>query len=83
MTEDDIRRNAFAMPFHNPAFPPGPYRFVDREFLIITYRTDPEVLKKSFRRRSNSLNLSLSLNLSKCRIQPGLGIIMNQDKSFL
>ena len=46
MTENDIRRNAFAMPFHNPAFPPGPYRFIDREFLIITYRTDPEALKK-------------------------------------
>lgn len=46
MTEDEVRRNAFAMPIHNPAFPPGPYRFVDREFLIITYRTDPEALKK-------------------------------------
>ncbi|KAF3998450.1 acetoacetate decarboxylase [Glaciimonas immobilis] len=46
MTEEEIRRNAFAMPFHNPAFPPGPYRFVNREFLIITYRTDPEALKK-------------------------------------
>ena len=46
MTEDDVRSNAFAMPMHNPAFPPGPYRFVDREFLIITYRTDPVVLEK-------------------------------------
>lgn len=46
MTADEVRRNAFAMPIHNPAFPPGPYRFVDREFLIITYRTDPEALKK-------------------------------------
>ncbi len=46
MTEDDVRRNAFAMPITNPAYPPGPYRFVDREFLIITYRTDPEALKK-------------------------------------
>lgn len=46
MTEDEVRRNAFAMPIHNPAFPPGPYRFVDREFLIITYRTDPEALRK-------------------------------------
>ncbi|MFJ2990050.1 acetoacetate decarboxylase [Collimonas sp. NPDC087041] len=46
MTENEVRKNAFAMPLHNPAFPPGPYRFVDREFLIITYRTDPEALKK-------------------------------------
>ena len=46
MTEAEIRKNAFAMPFHNPAFPPGPYRFVNREYLIITYRTDPAILEK-------------------------------------
>ena len=46
MTEDEVREHAFAMPMHNPAFPPGPYRFVDREYLIITYRTDPDALRK-------------------------------------
>ena len=46
MTEDEIRKNAFAMPIDNPAFPPGPYLFVDREYLIITYRTDPEALRR-------------------------------------
>ena len=40
-----VKRNAFAMPLTNPAFPPGPYRFVNREFLIVTYRTDPEALR--------------------------------------
>jgi acetoacetate decarboxylase len=45
MKEDDVRKNAFAMPLTSPAYPPGPYRFVDREFLIITYRTDPEKLR--------------------------------------
>ena len=45
MTENEIRQNAFAMPLHNPAYPPGPYRFVDREYLIITYRTDPVLLR--------------------------------------
>ena len=45
MTEEEIRNRAFAMPFTNPAYPPGPYRFVDREYLIITYRTDPERLR--------------------------------------
>ena len=45
MTEEEIRERAFAMPLTNPAFPPGPYRFVDREYLIITYRTDPERLR--------------------------------------
>ena len=45
MKEDEVRKNAFAMPLTSPAYPPGPYRFVDREFLIITYRTDPEKLR--------------------------------------
>jgi acetoacetate decarboxylase len=44
MNEEEVRRRAFAMPLTSPAFPPGPYRFVDREFLIVTYRTDPEAL---------------------------------------
>lgn len=45
MKESDVRRNAFAMPLTNPAYPIGPYRFVDREYLIITYRTDPQKLR--------------------------------------
>jgi acetoacetate decarboxylase len=45
MKIDDIRRDAFAMPLTSPAFPPGPYRFMRREFLIVTYRTDPEALR--------------------------------------
>ena len=45
MTEEEIRKHAFAMPLTNPAFPPGPYRLVHREYLIITYRTDPDRLR--------------------------------------
>jgi acetoacetate decarboxylase len=45
MNIDEVRRTAFAMPLTNPAFPPGPYRFIDREFLIVTYRTDLEALR--------------------------------------
>lgn len=33
------------MPLTNPSYPRGPYRFVDREYLVITYRTDPEALR--------------------------------------
>ncbi len=33
------------MPFCNPTYPPGPYRFVNREYLIITYETDLDKLK--------------------------------------
>ncbi len=44
MNADEVKRRAFAMPLTSPAFPPGPYRFVNREFLIISYRTDPDAL---------------------------------------
>jgi hypothetical protein len=38
MKEDDVRKRAFAMPLTSPAYPPGPYRFLQREYLIITSR---------------------------------------------
>lgn len=41
----DVTAKAFSMPLTNPSFPKGPYRFVNREFLIITYRTDIEALR--------------------------------------
>lgn len=45
MKISDVRKNAFSMPLTSPSYPPGPYRFVNREFLIVTYRTDPEALR--------------------------------------
>ena len=45
MKEEDIRQQAYAMPFTSPAFPRGPYRFNDREYLVITYRTDVDKLR--------------------------------------
>lgn len=45
MKASDLRERAFAMPFTSPAFPPGPYRFIDREFMVVTYRTDPDALR--------------------------------------
>src|SRR5208283_4222622 len=45
MDEAEVKRRAFAMPLTSPAFPPGPYRFVDREFFIVTFRTDPDALR--------------------------------------
>ena len=46
MTEDEVRERAFAMPLHNPAYPPGPYRFIDREYLTITYRCEADALSR-------------------------------------
>ena len=45
MNLSDIKATAFAMPLTNPAFPRGPYHFRDREFLIITYRTERDALR--------------------------------------
>ena len=44
MKEDDVRKHAFAMPLTSPAYPQGPYRFLQREYLIIAYRTDADKL---------------------------------------
>ena len=46
MHEDTVRTRAFAMPLSSPAYPIGPYRFRNREYLIITYRTDPKKLRE-------------------------------------
>ena len=45
MKATDVLANAFAMPLTSPAFPPGPYRFMRREFLVITYETDLDALR--------------------------------------
>ena len=44
MKIDDVRRTAYSMPLTNPSFPRGPYRFFNREYFIVTYKTDPEAL---------------------------------------
>ena len=46
MQLSDVRRKAFAMPLNDPAYPPGPYKFYNREFIVITYRTDPDELRE-------------------------------------
>jgi acetoacetate decarboxylase len=46
MTEDEVRASAYAMPLTSPAYPKPPFRFVDREFIIIAYRTDPRALAR-------------------------------------
>ena len=45
MKSNDVRERAYSMPLTSPAYPRGPYRYVDREFLVITYRTDPDRLR--------------------------------------
>jgi acetoacetate decarboxylase len=45
MRKEDVLRLP-SMPAAGPSYPAGPYRFVDREFLVITYETDPEVIRQ-------------------------------------
>ena len=45
MNLSEVTSRAFSMPLTSPSYPKGPYRFANREFLIITYRTDMEALR--------------------------------------
>ena len=45
MNIQTIRERAYATPLCSPAYPMGPYRFLQREYFIISYRTDPELLR--------------------------------------
>lgn len=45
MKISDVVANAFSMPLTSPSYPKGPYKFVNREFLIIAYRTDMDALR--------------------------------------
>ncbi len=40
----EVKHQAFAMPLTSPSYPRGPYRFVNREYLIIAYETDPAAI---------------------------------------
>lgn len=46
MNEADVKAQAFTMPLTNPSYPPGPYRFINREYLIISYETDMDLLRE-------------------------------------
>ena len=45
MDASEVAGSAFAMPLTSPSYPRGPYRFTNREHLIVTYRTDPAALE--------------------------------------
>lgn len=45
MKIDEIKKR-FAIPLESPSYPTGPYHFRDREYLIISYRTDPKAIEQ-------------------------------------
>ncbi|MCW3476133.1 acetoacetate decarboxylase [Limobrevibacterium gyesilva] len=44
MTRDEIL-SAPSMPLASPSYPKGPYRFINREYLVIHYESDPEAIR--------------------------------------
>ncbi len=70
MREKEVLERAFAMPLTSPSYPPGPYRFVNREYLIITYRTDPAKLRAMV---PEPLELDQREALVEIRIHPHAG----------
>lgn len=44
MTRDEIL-GASSMPLASPSYPKGPFRFINHEYLLIHYETDPEALR--------------------------------------
>lgn len=45
MNVNDILHNTYSMPLTSPAYPKGPYHFVNREYLIISYETERAALE--------------------------------------
>ncbi len=35
-----------SMPLASPSYPKGPYRFINREYFIVTYQTDPDIIRE-------------------------------------
>ena len=68
----DVRAKAFAMPLNDPAYPPGPYKFYNREFVVISYRTDPDRLREVVPEPLEVAGDTSLTNSSGCRIRAGL-----------
>src|SRR5215813_7859193 len=45
MRKEDILRLP-SMPGTSPSYPAGPYRFVNREYMVITYETDADLIRE-------------------------------------
>ncbi len=44
-TEQILRKSA--MPVASPSYPRGPYRFVNREYLIVNYESEPDAIREA------------------------------------
>jgi acetoacetate decarboxylase len=46
MTRDELLAAA-SMPVAGPSYPRGPYRFINREYLIVSYESDPALIRRA------------------------------------
>ena len=58
---------------HDPAYPKPPYKFYNREFATINYRTDPEVLRALVPEPLDVIGDTVSSNLFACLARRGFG----------
>ena len=60
-----------SMPLAGPSYPPGPYRFLNREYMVITYETDPEIIREQLPEPLEPLDRPLvNYEWILCRIRP-------------
>ena len=60
-----------SMPMSGPSYPAGPYRFVDREFLVISYETDPDLIRAGLPEPLEpSISPSCIMSGSRCLTAP-------------
>ena len=45
MKKQDVLKLS-SMPLQSPTYPVGPYKFFERQYMIINYRTDPAMIRK-------------------------------------
>ncbi len=45
MNKQDVLKLS-SMPLQSPTYPTGPYKFFNRQYMIIQYRTDPAMIRK-------------------------------------
>jgi acetoacetate decarboxylase len=46
MKAEDVLKKS-AMPLASPSYPPGPYRFINREYFTVTYISNPDAIREA------------------------------------
>ena len=77
-------KNLSSMPLSSPSYPRGPYRFIDREYLIVTYESDPDAIREALPEplEPDGSNY-VFYEFIACRTQLVLAITPSPARSFL